>query len=168
MRTRRFSHRRCGFTLIEAMISMTIVAVVLLAAIRAAGASARAHYQAAQRFKAQFLATGLIAEVLQTSYEEPRGGTIFGRDADELAGSKTNYNDVDDFHGWTESPPQERGGSPIPNLAGWQRSVTVEWVNPDDLSKTSAFDTGAKRVTITVRYNNSPVASHIAVRTRAP
>ena len=162
------SPQRRGFTLIEAMISMVIVAVVILAAVRAAGASARAQYQAAQRAKAQFLATGLIAEVLQASFEEPRGGTFFGRDAGEVAGSKANYNDVDDYHGWTESPPQDRAGAPISTFAGWERAVAVEWVNPDNLAQTSAFDTGAKRVTISVRYNGSLVTTHVGVRTRAP
>ncbi len=82
--------------------------------------------------------------------------------------AKTNYNDVDDFHGWTESPPQDRAGAVIPDLAGWQRTVTVEWVNPNDLAQTSAFDTGAKRVTIAVRYNGKPIASQVSIRTRAP
>ena len=165
---RRRRRQRCGFTLIEATISVVIVAVVMLAAVRAAGAAARAQHKSTQRFKAQFLASGLIAQVMQAAYEEPRGGTVLGRDAGELATSKTNYNDVDDYHGWMESPPQDRTGAAMAAFNGWTRTVTVERVNPDNLVQTSASDTGAKRVTVTVRYDGVPLATHVGVRTRAP
>jgi MSHA pilin protein MshD len=150
------------------MMAMVIVATMMLAAMRSAGASARAHYQAAQRSKAHLLATALMAELLQASYEEPRGGTGFGPDAGETATSKTNYNDVDDYDGWSESPPQDRDGTPISGYAGWQRSVVVERVDPNNLTQVSAIETGAKRITLAVRYNGSLIASHISIRTKAP
>ena len=75
---------------------------------------------------------------------------------------------MDDFHNWSESPPQFANGTPMPDLAEWRRSVEVVWVNPADLSQTSASDLGVKRITVTVAHNNVVVATRIGIRTDAP
>ena len=40
--------------------------------------------------------------------------------------------DVDDYDGWSASPPEDKNGNPLVGFDDWGRSVSVEWVNPDN------------------------------------
>ena len=115
------------------------------------------------------LAQNLMAEILQQSYIDQDDTPTFGREPTELAGGSTrsNFDDVDDYDGWSSSPPRDREGTEIPGFAGWQRRVEVQWVVPINTVIVSASDTGAKRITVTVLHNDVPVASLVTVRTRA-
>jgi hypothetical protein len=157
-----------GFTLAEAAVCTVIVAMMLVAAMRAAAVSGVYQYKMAERATARFLADGLMADIHQLSYQDPGAAPQFGPEAPELASSKANYNDVDDFNGWSESPPQDRDGNVLPGLTGWQRSVAVQWVKASDISQTSATESGAKRITVTVSHNNVVVLTRVALRTSAP
>lgn len=162
---RRHTRRaRCGFTLIEAMMSMVIVSILLVAAMRATGASGITQFKTAQQMTGRLLADGLINEILSLDYVDP-GSATFGPEGGEIRGV---FDDVDDFAGWTESPPQQRDGSTMPNLAGWKRQVNVDRVVATNLSQVSASETGAKRITVKVFRNNELIAQRIAIRTGAP
>jgi len=93
---------------------------------------------------------------------------LFGREVNELLSSKANYDDVDDFNGWSESPPQDRDGTVMSGLSGWQRSVVVDWVVAADPTQVSLSETGAKRVTVTVKHKGITIATRVAIRTNAP
>ena len=56
---------------------------------------------------------------------------------------------MDDYNGWTESPPATRAGVAMAGYAGWTRSVVVAYVDPSALV-VSATATTIKRVTVTV------------------
>jgi Tfp pilus assembly protein PilV len=155
-----------GFTLVEAMISMVVVAVLLVAAMRATGASALAQYKTAERVTARALASGLVNEIIVLRYEEPNGTPSFGRESGESGGNKQGWDDVDDFDGWSESPPQYRDGTNMPNCSGWQRTVSVVRVNPMDVTQLSGSETGAKRITVTVKHNGTTIATRVAIRTK--
>jgi prepilin-type N-terminal cleavage/methylation domain-containing protein len=162
----RGSPRR-GFSLLEVALSSLLVGVVLAAAMRTVGGSVFTQYRVAERITARFLAEGLLTEILGKDYKEA-GSTAIGLDAGESSTSKANYDDVDDFHNWSESPPQFADGTAMPDLAGWRRSVEVAYVDPTDLGRTLLSDTGAKRITVTVYHNDVVVAARIAIRTEAP
>jgi hypothetical protein len=150
------------------VVSTVLVGVLLIAALRSVGASVFTQSLSAQRTTGQMLADGLMAEILAKAYKDPAGAPQFGRESGESSASKANYNDVDDYQDWSESPPQLADGSTMPDLTGWQRSVAVDWVDPLDLSRTQWSDTGAKRITVTVRYNGVVIATRVAIRTEAP
>ena len=158
---------RRGLSLIEAMIASLIVATVLAAALQTAGMSARIQAQQANRATARMLARALMADIMPLAYKEA-GSAIIGRETGETVSSKVNYDDVDDFHRWSESPPQERDGTAMAGMGAYQRTVAVEWVNLANLTQTSVSDTGAKRITVTVKRNNLPLATSVFVRTSAP
>jgi len=161
------SSRRRGISLLEVALSSLLVGVVLAAAMRTVGGSVFTQYRVAERITARFLAEGLLTEILAKDYKEA-GSTTIGPDAGESSTSKANYDDVDDFHNWSESPPQLADGTPMPDLSGWRRSVEVAYVDPTDLSQTSLSDTGVKRITVTVTHNEAVVATRMAIRTDAP
>ncbi len=159
---------RSGLSLLEAVVSTVLVGVLLIAALRTVGASVFMQCQSAERAAGQMLADGLMAEILAKCYKSPGASPIFGRESGESSASKANYNDVDDYQGWSESPPQFADGSTMPDLADWQRSVGVDWIDSSDLSRTQWWDTGAKRITVTVRHNNVVIATRVAIRGEAP
>ena len=144
---RRF---RRGVTLIEAVMSLLIIAVMLVAALRTVGSTARARQVNLTRRRGAALAEQVLAELLPVSYSEPSGSGVFGPESGENTGDRSNFDDVDDFHDWSASPPQAADGSVLPGLAGWSRRVTVEYVAPDAPDNTVGSDQGLKRVTVTV------------------
>jgi hypothetical protein len=151
---------------VEATLSVVVVGLMLVAALRTISASAQGQIHNADRLRGALLANALLTEITGLRYSEPTEVALFGPEVSELGG-RPAYDDVDDYHGWTESPPVEKDGAAIPNAAGWRRSVTVAYTNPANLSATSAIATGAKRITVTVEHNGVPVAVMTAVRTSA-
>jgi type II secretory pathway pseudopilin PulG len=162
------THRPCrGFTLVEAAIATLIVGGMLVAALQAAGAAVLTQQRAAVRTTARSLADGMLAEVLRLPYAD-RDLPVFGREAAEQGGVKTSCDDVDDFHGWTESPPQDLAGNALAELSGWERRVKVEWVQSSDASTASFTDTGLKRITVTILHRGDAVATAVGLRSREP
>ena len=161
------SSQRGGFSLLEVALSALLVGVVLAAAMRTVGGSVLTQYRLAERMTGRFLAEGLLTEVLAKQYKEA-GSTGMGLDSGESSTSKANYDDVDDFHNWSESPPQYADGTAMPDLAGWRRSVEVAYTQPANLTATDSVDKGVKRITVTVTHNEAVVATHMGIRTDAP
>ena len=153
-----------AFTLVEAVISILIVAVMLSATLATVGAALRS--QAVMRDRAQglLLAQDLMSEILQQHYQEPFEMPVqFGPEASETGGTRAMFDDVDDYNNYTDTPPQMKDGSAIPNLDGWSRTVKVEWVLPDSPGTTSPAESGVKRITVTIRHNGKQVASLVMI-----
>ena len=156
-----------GFTLIEAVVSLLIASGMLVAALNTVGAARATDHKVAERTRGLLLAQALMAEILQQEYTDPDYGLgSFGLGADEATGTRSLFEDVDDYHGWQASPPQRKDGTPIAWAQGYEEVVTVAWVNPADLSQTSGSETGVKRIEVTINRNNRMVASLVAYRTQ--
>ena len=147
------------------MISVVIVGGLLVVALRTAGASRYGQYKTGQRQRGLLLAQELMTEILNQEYVEPVDVARFGPETNEGGINRVIYDDVDDYHGWTASPPQQKNGTVESSLTGWTRTVQVRYVTEDDYSVTSAADTGAKRIEVEVVHNGLPVAQLWAVRT---
>jgi type II secretory pathway pseudopilin PulG len=160
-------HRPRTFSLAEAVIAIAIVGVMLVAALHTAGAARLGEQKTGDRGKGMLLAQQLMSEILQQSYEEPVDPPVFGPEVGEATGSRTSFDDVDDYDGWSASPPEQKDGTVIPGLDGWTRSVRVERVDPADLSQVVASDTRIKRITVRVARDDAAVAAIAAVRTGA-
>jgi len=159
---------RGGYTLVEAVVSSVIVGTMMVAALGTVGASRVGQYKTSQGSRGQLLAQSMMAEILSQSYREPVDVPVFGPELPaEQGNGRASYDDVDDYHGWSASPPQNKDGSEIPGLDGWRRTVTVEWVNPFDLEEVESFETSIKRITVTVSHNGMEVGSAVGVRSSA-
>ncbi len=157
-----------GLTLLEVILSTFLVGVVLVGALQCVGAVVRGKTSTGNQLRAQMLAEQLMSEILAAAYKEPHTTPLFGPETGEPStntGPRTGYDDVDDFHLWDRSPPVTRTGAVIPNLAGWRRRVTVQWVRLADPSQVSATDQGVKRVTIEVSLNDAVLATCVFLRT---
>jgi type II secretory pathway pseudopilin PulG len=146
---RRTLHRR-GFTLVEATVSTFIVGVVLVAALRTVDGVALTRRTVARRCQGPALARQLMTEILGTYYQDPGGTGVFGPENGESGSNRTAFDDVDDYNGWSESPPQAIDGTWMADYPGWSRSVSVNWVDPNNPANTSSAESGLKRITVTV------------------
>lgn len=156
-----------GFSLIEAVMATLIVGVLFVAAILTVGATGSAQLSTADRARGEQLALDLMNEILQQAYWEPDERPTFGIEGAETTTSRARYDDVDDYNGWTESPPQNKNGTILPGLTGWTRRVAVEWVDPADLTVPSATATDLKRITVTVLRGDTPKGTLVSVRCAA-
>jgi len=159
-------HHR-AFALVEAIIAVVIVSVMMVAALRTVGASRLGQAWSANQLRALRLAQDLMAEIADKAYSDPDETPLFGPEASELLPGRIAYDDIDDYNGLSESPPQDRTGTAIPGLSGWQRSVSVAWVTAGNAATTSLTDTGIKRITVTVSKGNVPLARLVRLRTSA-
>ena len=159
-------HRSAGgFTMVEAVISTIIVAVMLVAALSAVGASRVIQHKVSLHNRGRLLAVSLMEEIVQQAYEEPNGPVAFGPESGEQTTVRSDFDDVDDYHGWSEAPPTEKDGSTILQADGWQRAVTVEWVDPTDPTAVQSSETGAKRITVTATHSHITHARFVTIRT---
>ena len=158
-----------AFTLVEAIVSIVIVGVMLVAALNTVAASQTTQRKMSDRNRAMLLAQDLMSEILRQPYEDPDYAPgSFGLGADEVGdGSRALWEDVDDYDGWKASPPQQKDGTLLAGFDGWTRGVVVNWVQGNDITAVSGVDTGVKRIVVTVTRDNLPLATLEALRTNA-
>ena len=158
-----------AFSLAEVAVSVLIVGGLFVAAMNSVGASRTGQFKLDERNRGLLLAQDLMSEILQQAYEDPAlPPGSFGRGGAESAtGNRSLFNDVDDYHGWTASPPEYKDGSVIPGLDGYGRTVNVRWVGPINLDQVQGSNTGVKRIIVTVQRQSRQVGRLVALRTQA-
>jgi prepilin-type N-terminal cleavage/methylation domain-containing protein len=161
-----FASARRGITLIESVISLAIVGVVLVAALQTVAASARFRAQRGERELGMAMAEDLMGEILSVSFEEPDGTPVFGREAGEADTDRVSWDDVDDYDGWSASPPVRRDGTPVPGATEWTRSVSVVYVDVVDPNARVAGPTRLKRITVKVAAPRGQILVLTALRER--
>ncbi len=165
----RVKTRRSGFSLVESVVSTLIVGLLLVTASRTVSTSVITQTTTADLVKASVLADSLLSEIISLSYMEPGLSTsAIARESGESGGSKVGYDDVDDFDGWTEKPPEYRDGTAMANLSSWQRRVTVQWITISNTGvvAVSGTETNIKRIRVTVREKSIDVITRQALVTK--
>ena len=114
------------------------------------------------------LAASLMAEILQQAYLDPGAAPIFGREPLESTTTRVDADDVDDYTGLREAPPQNKDGTKLPGVSDWELQVNVTLVDPNDLTATSTTDLGAKRILVSAVHQGKVVAELWAVKTGKP
>ena len=153
MQTPKHSSRaRRGLSLVEATISMVIVSVVIAGALRVHAAASTNALAATRALQGRSLARTLLDEIRQCRYEEPEADVTpaFGLEGEATA-NRSTWDDVDDYHGFSESGGGNltgKTGTEIEGTAGWAWSASVKWVSPVDTTLTSVTETGLKRITV--------------------
>jgi hypothetical protein len=166
----KFEIRNCvttsGFTIAEAAISTVIVAVMFVAVLNTVGTSRVTQQRAALVSRGRLFASTLLSEVWEQSYKDSGASPVFGPETGESTVTRTDFDDVDDYHGWS-GVPTAKDGTALPNSAGWNQAVTVEWIDRLHPSQVQGSETNAKRITIVTKYNNVPQVTLVAIRTAA-
>lgn len=168
------NHRRLhAFSLIEAMVALSITAMAGAVLLLATEGVLKSTNDAVAQTVAQGMAAQLIDEVLGARYCAATNPyeTSLSASAWELAGSgRERFNDTDDYNNYTATPPKDlwgvtlgqgddAGGLRHPSLRNsssefqkWRQRIEVYYVNPSDptqrLPNSSPTDFRAVEVTI--------------------
>ncbi|MCA9296920.1 MAG: carbohydrate binding domain-containing protein, partial [Phycisphaerales bacterium] len=163
------SRRRRGFSLVEATISLTIVSVMVLASMNAVSGAVESAQRGPQMHLATRLAEDLLHEITAQHYAEPTDtGTLpFADDPGERdTGDRSLFDDVDDYAGWSASPPEMKDGTAITRAEGWTRSVKIDRLNASTFTSTTA-ETGLKQITVVVTDPAGVTTTLVGLRSRA-
>jgi hypothetical protein len=172
-------------TLVEAAISVVLVSTVFVASLQAMSLSGTIRFRAVERARAQALGAALLDEILQQSYAPPSsssssgggisilgiitiGGNGGGSGGTSSGPGRTGFDDVDDYHNYSDAPPTNRDGTRILGAAVYARRVRIQQVEPLDLSRPATSDTGIKLITVTVTRNGRTLATRTAIRGNVP
>ncbi|MFP4215339.1 MAG: hypothetical protein ACLFVH_05375 [Phycisphaerae bacterium] len=162
MRRNAFS-KKGGFTIAEGLIASGILAVTVAAIITPFSTASRCEHEDARITVGSFLAKEMMEEVLSKPFEDPDGDDdVVGPGGGESG--RGDFDNIDDYHGWTESSE----GSGIRDIQGnactdarvsdFVRSVTAEYIRLDE--QTVFFDEPTFiRVTVTITHGGSDLVT---------
>ena len=148
---------RSGFSLVEAMVAITIMAVAGSALLWGVSSAMQTTDDSLQQALALGMAQQLMDEILGQRYHAVGSDayeTSMGASSWERGGSgRERYNDIDDYNRLRASPPVELDGTSIgtgdgtgdlrhPNFQvvhdyfeNWRQEVDVYYADPDDFTR---------------------------------
>mgnify|MGYP006969427694 CR=1 FL=1 len=159
--------RRRAVGLAEVAMASLLLGVLLIGALNSVGARLRHQALLADHQQAHRLAEQLLAEVLEHRYADPDATPVFGPETSESGGTRSVFDDVDDFDGWDQTGPVDRDGAALANVALWRRTVGVAYVPTDDMTGSSGSDQGLKRITVNVYHGGQLIVSRVGIRSNA-
>ena len=142
MSKRRNYRIQSGFTLVELIVSIVVIAVAVTGVLLAVQFSTRHSADPMIRQQAVAIADAYMEEIMLRPYEDP-GGSDSGR---------STYDDVFDYNG-TDEPPRDQTGDPLSELENYHVEVEVE----HDTLGPSDSDTDAAKITVTVTHQSADV-----------
>ncbi|MEM7248747.1 MAG: prepilin-type N-terminal cleavage/methylation domain-containing protein [Acidobacteriota bacterium] len=138
------SSRQSGFSLAEVVVAAGILSFSLLGVMAILDQNGMLISQADRMSEMTQAARNLLEEIDSRAFWDPqRNDDDFGLEAGEDADDKTTFDDVDDFCGWVEAPPQTPSGQPMIGFDDISLAVRVWYGNDDDQdgnSDTNATD----------------------------
>ncbi|MCG2660079.1 MAG: type II secretion system GspH family protein [Kiritimatiellae bacterium] len=155
---RRTGGRQSAFTLIELLITIVLVGIVLLALIMNFHESLKSMERQKDLLSASLLSEDLMNEIRSRQYVQspPSGGT----------NNRVDFNDVDDYTNWSETPPKTIEGVILSNYIGFTRRVFVVNVsNVSDWAAPTTNTTDFKRITVVIS-NTAFAVSNMSVVSR--
>jgi prepilin-type N-terminal cleavage/methylation domain-containing protein len=145
-----------GFSLVEALVALSIVTIAGAALLVQVGGESRFSVESVDYTVAQGIAQQLMDEIAGCKYvsdSQAPTSNVFGPTAWELAGvGRQRYDDIDDYDGYTASPPVDRYGVALGTndafgnmrhaqfrtaagaFTGWRETVNVYYVSNADPS----------------------------------
>ena len=156
MSNARSKKGRGGFTLIEVAIAVVIIAVGVTALMLGAASSTRTNNASRELTQAVLLAQDLREWTVKLPFFDPDLGSPgpLGPEAGEY-----EVDDLDDLHGQTFSPPRDATGYQMYGMTGWSQMVTVNWVDPNNLTVISTTPTDTVSVQVIVSRDSIPLLS---------
>lgn len=143
-----------------------ITGLMIVAAQEAMRSTTAIKEEVSMQARALPLCQELLSEITCKSYQDPKGFTVFGRDADDVGLGRLGFDDVDDYVGYSENPPADRAGIAYSGVDNWIRNVKVYWVNAANPNTAESVETGYKRIDVTASFRGRDILQLSAVRTR--
>ncbi len=159
---RSFSRPRAfrkGFTLVEVAIATSIIGLGVVAVMAACQARTQAIAGSSQLSRAVFLAQEIREWTIKLPFSDPDeadAGNPPGSDPTDPPGV---VDDLDDLLGATFDPPKSGYGAGITDMVGWSETITLTWVNPQDLTVVAPGGSDVVQVEVGVEFNDRQVLS---------
>ena len=168
-----FRHQE-GFTLVEVVIVIVLVGAMMAGMTALFMNNVGSSHRPYLRQKALAVANAFMDEIIRKQWNEasPLGGgcvnagvscgsgptaVAIGTDGE----SRSFYDDVDDYHGLTQSPPQDSAGVNMPGYSGYTVGVSV--VQPG-ASWNSIPAADVRLITVTVTSSSNETITISAYR----
>jgi len=150
--------KQAGITLIEVMVSLVLISTILLVSLTAS-ANLRLNDRERQQVQdAATLAYHFLDEASALPFRDPTAdstGDGFGLENDESPADRTTFDDVDDYHQYTASPPTHRSGATIESYEDWTIRLDVYPAQPTAEGIVTSADTGSPLRLLVVRCRDS-------------
>jgi len=166
---KRLVQYRNGFSMLEAMIAITLTTMAGTAIVTGLSASVQSSTYLNHLAMARGLAEQLAQEI--SAAEFPTASDVVSTST-----TRDGFNDLDDYHNWSSSPPVDRTGRTLGTqsvtagaqrvaamrvdtalLSRFRREVVVERVTPNQTSgwDTTIQNSNYRRVTIRVGFQDN-------------
>lgn len=156
VRTRLTKSRRRGFTLLETALTTVIIGTGVIALIELMAAGTMSNASATELSTAVQLANSTHEFALSLAFTNTANptSTTF-----KDAGGPVNYTYLWDMNGDTYSPPLDVTRSPIATYFNWSQQVTINSVNPANVSSIWPQNntTYPARVTVVIKHRGKLV-----------
>jgi len=149
MKLSRLYRDQRGVTLIDLIITIIILGIAIPPMVGVFITSTRNSTFGVNMARANHLASNLFEEIRSKRWDENTGAAsaTLGPDSE----TRATYDDVDDFHGLNETPPQDSLGVAISGSTGFRQQVSVCYVA--DTAVNTCLGSGTsnyKKITVTV------------------
>jgi prepilin-type N-terminal cleavage/methylation domain-containing protein len=151
---------RRGFSMIEVTISALVLGLMMTAALNAVGLSAKIRSGQTSKSMAMLLCTDLLSEISSHPFPDTLGPVP----ATMTPIQRSQINDVLDYAQWSEQPPLDINGTPIPGATNWTRTIELQWVNPLAPNSMVVNASGLLRITVRVERNGILLAQATTLR----
>jgi len=164
--------------MVESLLAISITTIAGAALMTSIGSAVQAASRATDQAVARGLAAQMMDEIAAARVPAPTGTQATGSTMPLGQTTRDQFVSIDDYDGWSASPPVDRhgqplgyeatavGGSPVPRPASlrpddrflkqFTREVVVEGVVPGPSSgwQATTSETGYRRVTVRVLFSN--------------
>jgi type II secretory pathway pseudopilin PulG len=163
MNTRQY---KTGFTLLEALLAVMLIGLAVAGLAASSGAFTQYNAAGVDLSTAEFLIEEIRELTAPLPAVDPTSGTAaFGAESGEIAVG--NYDDLDDFHNKSFSPPIDVSRTAMPEFSAFTQQVTVQNVSTANLTQAVAnHSTDLYRVTVTITKNGQTISSASWIRAR--
>ena len=138
------------------LVTIVLVGVALLALIAGFHEALKSMERQRDVQSASLLGEELMNEIRSRAYVHSNAAGTSNR---------VDFNDVDDYDGWLETPPRTIEGVSLSNYLGFTRRVLVAAVSNDFVSPVPASNAVFKRITVVVS-NAQMSVSNVSVVSR--
>ena len=140
-------NRRRGFTLIEVLVLIVVLGVAVAGVLLVFQTTARASADPQVYKQALAIAEAMLDEILLNAY-----------DHDGVVGTRAQFNDVQDYHGYSSVGVSDITGAAVPGLGDYNVAVAVGNVPLANEAGTLPLVNESQRVTVTVTHSPSSLS----------
>lgn len=131
---RRNPSRREAFTLTEVAVATAIIGLAVTALLVTVGSGTRTNDAGRQLTLAVYLAQEIREWTVKLPFRDPDPGDQGKPPGPDGSSPQVFVDDLDDLINVTYCPPRDGTGQPIAALPNWAQTISLTWVDPNDLS----------------------------------